>query len=348
MNVPWDSAQLLAAMQQTTVRSWRWWRQLKWFVVLVAGITGVASGGYGLYELIGTPTGRTQTVVVLGLAAVGAVLWRVTRRWRMRIAPPLHPLTPPAPAWNAHTVLARAQVSRWQRAWRWLLHRSDRIAWILLAVVLLAAAVIVTVLSVFATYDALMSGVDVTDLIWIFGLLGPIASVLNGWQQWQQRRAQNRQRAQALSASVRNAITAWNMAWEQVRTWQTGWLAPGGAVSAVVVTVAASAAIVGVGNAFVVQTPAALLVTGRVVPLPPELLAAIGGTTSPAYLRSTIISACVDDVLRNQGASFDATCVQTIQQVDAACASFDGERMVLACAEAVITVIPELQPLVNP
>ena len=185
-------------------RSARWW--FFFAVALVSFATGIAS-------FVGAiQNERTQLAAFLLLVLV--VVLVVVRTYLIRRPTPVvrwQPLSfvQPQRSWVA-TLVHDASPSRWHVVRGRSMRIVDFVLWVLMAVVLIAAAATIFTFSAFGLYDGLVTGLDYFDVVLLMGLVGPFMSVRSGIARWRARREGSRKRLNSFTETLRNALGAIN------------------------------------------------------------------------------------------------------------------------------------------
>jgi hypothetical protein len=346
-------AALLAQVQALSVRVQKPFRTARWWlffaVAVVSMVTGILGGVSALQRVDTQP-------IALGilLCALTVVVLRILlRRKGAAVTPLWHPhrslaLPPTASA----RVVATAHVPQWH-IWmsRWVRY-VDFLLWVLMAGVLVCAASVLCVFSLFGLWDGLQSGVDISDVVLVMGVVGPVLSVRSGVSRWQARHQGSRQRMQSCMETLRNALAALNNAFRMVRETTTtvarvGANTMASGVVAVTTTAAMTAAVAGVGYVAFDTAPRAIIATGKVVPLPMEVALLAGESGVEVGLRGTIVLSCMNDFIDADSDGADMACQQAVRQVDESCATWDGREMPPSCEQRIVQLMPEIKNMVS-
>lgn len=345
-------AELLARARNTPALTRKPVRLAQWWLLFVIAVVGFVTGIMGFVAALQQPQSQSIALALIAIVAM-IISTHIIRIWRV----------PKVPPWRVRwhitlddtampRLIAAAQPSVWRVRLGRVVRVLDFVAWVCMAMALIAAAIIVFVFAVMGFLDGLKDGIDAFDITLAVGFVGPLMSIHSGISRWQARSDGARQRMRSFTETVRNSLGAHNNVYALIRE-STNGLLRGGASSivstsvfAVATTAVLTATVSGVSLAFIHEVPRSVVATGRVIPIPLVVARLAGPEGIAVGLRGDIIIACSDDMRADTGAVDDA-CRVAIAQVDPACAAWDGQELPEACAARIAEVVGENAAIVH-
>ncbi|MCE2850769.1 MAG: hypothetical protein ACK5C8_12560 [Roseiflexaceae bacterium] len=346
---------LIGYVQKAPAHSGKRQRHIRWWFFFAVALVSFATGVAGFIGALQTERTRIASILLFVFVVVLIIIRIIVMR---RPAPLLrwHPLSmvQPQASWLT-TLMHAAHTTRWQQLVGRGIRIGDFVMWVLMALVLVAAAGIIFTFSAFGLYDGLKTGLDYFDVVLFMGLVGPFMSVRSGIARWRARRDGSRKRLNSFTETLRNALGAVNNFFHTTLDSTAGMVRAGvtnvtSTVSTSVVSLTTTAAlattVAGVGLAAVDVAPRSIIATGRVVPLPMEVALLAGEDGRNVGLRGEILLNCMDDIMSDTDRS-DAPCQNAVHQVSELCAQWNGKDMPPGCEANIFALLPEIQPLVQ-